>query len=71
MMFQPEGDTLVVSGSVSALSLLAVNLRGLGSVVQPGSHTHWEYFDGHLLFDPLSFPRTVEVTPDKPWFGHG
>jgi hypothetical protein len=66
VMFRPDGGVLVVSGSLSALSLLATNLRGLGTVVKPGSHSHWEYFDGHLLFDPLSVPMTVEVTPSEP-----
>ena len=65
VMFRPDGGVLVVSGSLSALSVLASNLRSLGTVVKLGSHTHWEYFDGNLLFDPLSMPMTVEVTPSE------
>ena len=65
VMFRPNGAVLVVSGSLSALSLLATNLRGLGTVVKPDSHAHWEYFDGHLRFDTLSVPVTVEVTPNE------
>jgi hypothetical protein len=66
VMFRPDGAVLVVSGSLSALGLLATNLRGLGAVVKPGSHSHWEYFDGHPLFDPLSVPTIAEVTPSEP-----
>ncbi|HUZ70503.1 MAG TPA: hypothetical protein VMU65_12420 [Candidatus Saccharimonadales bacterium] len=66
VMFQAVGAVLVVSGSQSALILLATNLRGLGTVVRPGSHTHWDYFDGHPLIDPLSVPMTVEVTASEP-----
>jgi hypothetical protein len=66
VMFQVDGAVLVVSGSQSALILLATNLRGLGTVVKPGSHTHWDYFDGHPLIDPVSVPTTVEVTASEP-----
>lgn len=66
VMLRPDGGALVVSGSVSALGLFAANLRGLGTVVKPGSHSHWESFEGHLLFDPLSVPMTVNVAPSEP-----
>jgi hypothetical protein len=66
VMFRPDGAVLVVSGSMSALGLLATNLRGLGTVVKPGSHAHWEYFDGHPVFDPLSVPLIAEVISSEP-----
>lgn len=65
VMFRTQGSVLVLSGSPPVLSLLATNLRGLGTVVKPGTHTHWEYVDGQPLFDPLSVPMTVEVTDDE------
>jgi hypothetical protein len=60
--FTPQGGVLVISGSPAALGRLATNLRGLGTIVKPGTHTHWDYFEGHPLLDSSSAPLVIEVT---------
>ena len=61
--FRAVDDRLVVSGSTSALSLLARNLRGLGTVVKVGTHGHWEHLPGveNHLIDVESMPVVTEV----------
>lgn len=55
-----EANAVVISGSTSALNLLAANLRRVGYLVQTGGGPlNWDYFDGHPLLDKGSVPTVT------------
>ncbi|MBJ7610598.1 MAG: hypothetical protein JF887_14415 [Candidatus Dormibacteraeota bacterium] len=60
--FKADGVRLRITGSAEAF--LVRNFEGLGTVVSPGSHSHWDYFPGHPLLASDSVPTLVEVLPD-------
>lgn len=55
-----EANAVAISGSTSALNLLADNLGRAGYLVQTGGGPlNWDYFDGHPFLEKGSVPTVI------------
>jgi hypothetical protein len=63
-----RGTTLLITGSLEYLTILAETIKGLAEAVQESArqpHLHIEYWPDHFYLDPGSEPLVVTLLADK------